>query len=145
MKKENYMNVKRAFVVALIGIIVMMMGCTGSKYSDLVEVNTKFVSAMEDYIAATGKATSAKDMAKAINDYADKVEKLAPQIKEVRGKYPELNTGGEVPEELEELDKKSQELGKQVAASYMNMMKYMMDPGVQKAQQRLNKAMMSMQ
>lgn len=139
------MNVNRAFVVTLIGIIVMMMGCTGSKYSDLMEVNIKFVSAMEDYIAATGKATSAKDVAKAVNDYADKVEELAPQIKEMQGKYPELNTSAEVPEELKALEKKSQKLGEQVAASYMNMMKYMMDPGVQKAQERLNKAMMSMQ
>jgi len=139
------MNVNRAFIVALIGIIAMMMGCTGSKYSDLVEVNTKFVSAMEDYIAATGKATSAKDMAKAVNDYADKVEKLAPQIKETRGKYPELMTSGEVPEELKAVEKKAQKLGEQVAASYMNMMKYMMDPDVQKAHQRLSNAMLSMQ
>ena len=139
------MNVKRAFVVALVGTIVMMFGCTGSKYSDLVDVNVKFVSAMEDYIAATGKATTAKDIAKAINDYADKVEELAPKIKEVQGKYPELNTGGEVPEELKAVEEKAQGLGQQVAASYMNMMKYMMDPGVQKAQERLNKAMMSMQ
>lgn len=145
MKKENYMNVKRAFVVALIGIIVMMMGCTGSKYSDMVEVNTKFVNAMEDYIAATGKATSAKDAAKAVNDYAEKVEKLAPQIKEMTGKYPELKTSSEVPEELKVLEKKAEGLGEQMAASYMTMMKYMMDPGVQKAQERLSKAMLSMQ
>ncbi|HPR51311.1 MAG TPA: hypothetical protein PLU81_05950 [Deltaproteobacteria bacterium] len=139
------MNVKRAFVFVLIGIIAMMIGCSGSKYSDLVDVNVKFVSAMEDYIAATGKATAAKDMAKAINDYADKVEELAPKIKETRGKYPELMSGGEVPEELKAVEKKAQGLSQQVAASYMNMMKYMMDPGVQKAQERLNKAMMSMQ
>ena len=41
--------------------------------------------------------------------------------------------------------KKAQALGQQVAASFMNMMKYMSDPGVQKAQERLSKAMMSMQ
>ena len=138
------MNVKRAMLLVLIGAIMMMAGC-GSKYNDLVEVNTEFVSAMEDYIDATGKAANAKDVAHAINAYADKIEKLAPQIKNVRGKYPELENTTEVPEELKSIEKKMQELEKKVADSYMNMMKYMMNPEVQKAQQRLSNAMMSMQ
>jgi len=143
-RMERQMNVKRAMLLVLIGAIMMMAGC-GSKYNDLVEVNTEFVSAMEDYIDATGNAATAKDVATAINAYADKIEKLAPQIKNVRGKYPELENTTEVPEELKSIEKKMQELEKKVADSYMNMMKYMMNPEVQKAQQRLSNAMMSMQ
>lgn len=138
------MNVKRALFLVLIGAIAMMTGC-GSKYSDLVEVNTKFISAMEDYITATGKASSAKEVAKAINAYADQMEKLAPQIKNVRGKYPELENTTTIPEELKSIEQKMQGLEKKVAASYMNMMKYMMNPEVQAAQQRLQNAMLGMQ
>ncbi len=139
------MSGKRALVLVLIGIIVVMMGCTGKKYGDVVEVNTQFIVAMEDYIDATGKATSAKDVAKAINLYADRIEKLAPQIKEMRGKYPELNDTASVPEELKDIERKSEELEKKVVGSYMNMMQYMMSSEVQGAMQRLQNAMLKMQ
>lgn len=139
------MNVKRAFVLALAGVIAIMMGCTGgSKYSDLVEVNTQFVGAMENYAEATGKAESAKDVANAINTFAEKVEQLAPKIKKVRDKYPELDTSGEMPEELKAIQKKAEGLQQQMTASYMNMMKYMSDPEVQNAHKRLSNAMLSM-
>jgi predicted nucleic acid-binding Zn-ribbon protein len=141
---ERDMNVKRTLYFVLIGIIVMMMGCT-SKYSDMIDVNTKFINAMEKYITSTGKADSAKDVAKAINEYSDQMEKLAPQMKKVRDKYPELKNNTDVPEELESLQKKTQGLEQKMTNSFMNMMKYMMDPDVQAAQERLQKAMIKMQ
>lgn len=139
------MSGKRALVLVLIGIIVVMMGCTGKKYGDLMDVNNQFIVAMEDYIDATGKATSAKDVAKAINQYADRMEKLAPQMKQLREKYPELNDASATPEELKAIDKRAQELEKKVVGSYMNMMQYMMNSEVQGAMQRLQNAMLKMQ
>jgi len=139
------MNVKSAVYFVLTGIIVIMMGCgSGSKYSDFVEVNTKFLGAMEAYITAMGEADSAKEVAKAINEYSDELEKIVPQIKKVMDKYPELQNTTEVPEELKSIERRSKDLEQKVANSYKNMMKYMMDPEVQAAQQRLQKAMLGL-
>ena len=132
-------------MMALMGLIVLTTGCTGNKYGDLIEVNTRFVVAMQDYIDATGKATNAAAMAEAIDDFAVQVEKLAPRMKEVRTKYPDLGSSTEVPKELKELEAKSKDLEQKIVASYMNMMQYMMDPKVQAAQQKLQQAMMKMQ
>ena len=121
--------------------MILLAGC-GGKYSDLVEVNTKFVNAMEEYITGMEKASSATEMAKAINTFADAVEELAPKMKKVREKYPELKNNGSVPEEMKPVQKKAEDLQNKVAGSFMNMMKYIMNPEVQAAQKRLQTAMM---
>ena len=129
----------------LVGIVLMMVACGGGKYNDVVEVNTRFVEAMQDYITSLDKAASAKEVAIAINWYADKIETLAPEMKAVQGKFTELaSQGKDVPVELKALQQKSEALQQQVVGSYMNMMKYMMDSEVQKAHKRLQEAMMKM-
>lgn len=129
--------------LVLIGFIVVLVGC-GSKYSDLVKVDTEYLNATDEYVTGMGKASSAKEMAKVINRYADKMEKLAPRLKEIRKKYPELKNNKTVPEELKPIVKKAEALQQKMAAGYLNMKKYMMDPDVQAAQQRLQTAMMGM-
>jgi hypothetical protein len=137
------MSVKRMLGLVLIGFIVVLVGC-GSKYSDLVKVDTEYLNATDEYVTGMGKASSAKEMAKVINRYADKMEKLAPRLKEIRKKYPELKNNKTVPEELKPIVKKAEALQQKMAAGYLNMKKYMMDPDVQAAQQRLQTAMMGM-
>lgn len=139
------MERKAAFVFVLMGLMVFTTGCTGKKYSDLVEVNTQFVDAMEDYLDATEKATTGKDMARAISDYAEKIEKIAPLMKEMRVKYSELSNPADLPEELQVLNERSAELEQKIMGSYMNMMKFIMDQDVQAAQQKLQNAMMKME
>jgi hypothetical protein len=137
------MSVKRMLGLVLIGFIVVLVGC-GSKYSDLVKVDTEYLNATDEYVTGMGKASSAKEMAKVINRYADKMEKLAPRLKEIRKKYPELKNNKTVPEELKPIVKKAEALQQKMAAGYLNMKKYMMDPDVKAAQQRLQTAMMGM-
>jgi hypothetical protein len=137
------MSVKRMAGLVLIGFIVVLVGC-GSKYNDLVKVDTEYLNAMDEYVTGMGKASSAKDMVKVIDRFADKMEKLAPRIKKTRSRYPELKNSETVPEELKHIVKKAEALKEKMEAGYMNMMKYMMDPGVQEAQQRLQIAMMGM-
>lgn len=147
--KQFYGNERRRMIVkktmgfVLIGLLLILVGC-GGKYSDLVEVNTEFVNAMEEYITGMEKASSATEMANAINTFADDVEVLAPKMKKVREKYPELKNNDTVPEELKPVQQKAEDLQNKVAGSFMNMMKYIMNPEVQAAQKRLQTAMMGM-
>ena len=138
------MRFSNVAVLMLVGVVLMAAACGGGKYNDVVEVNTRFVEAMQDYIISLDKATSAKEVAGAINRYADKIETLAPEMKAVRGKFPEVASNEDIPDELKALQQKSEELQQQVVGSYMNMMKYMMDTEVQKAHKRLQEAMMKM-
>jgi hypothetical protein len=137
------MNVKKMLGLVLIGFIVVLVSC-GSKYSDLVKVDTEYLNAMDEYVSGMGKASSAKEMVTVINRYADKMKKLAPRLKEIRNKYPELKSTETVPEELKPILKKAEAMKEKMAASFMNMMKYMQDADVQAAQQRLQTAMMGM-
>ena len=137
------MRVRKTPYLFLICVFVFMSGC-GSKYGDVIEANKKFVSAMEEYLSATGEADSAKEIAKAITIYAANLEKLVPELKQAMHKYPELEDTTKVPEELKDLQDQMGDLEEKTTKSFMNMMKYMMDPEVQAAQQKLQKAMMKM-
>jgi hypothetical protein len=84
-------------------------------------------------------------MADAIDAYAEKMEEIAPQMKAVIGKYPELKDNAKVPEELKALQERSAAMAEKIPASFMKAMKYVMDPEVQEAQKRLQQAMAKMQ
>ncbi|MGD9367418.1 MAG: hypothetical protein PVH87_17090 [Desulfobacteraceae bacterium] len=131
--------------LVLLGILVMV-GCGGSgDYDEVVAVNTKFIGAMETYLEDVEKADSASAMADAIDAYAEKMEEIAPQMKAVIGKYPELKDNAKVPEELKALQERSAAMAEKIPASFMKAMKYVMDPEVQEAQKRLQQAMAKMQ
>ena len=88
------------------------------------------------------KSGNAKDVAKAINHFADKMEAIMPRMKKLAEKYPELKDTSNVPEELRDSQKKAEAAGRKIAGSMMKIMPYMADPEVQKAQERMNAAMM---
>lgn len=126
--------------------ILAMVGCGGSgDYDEVVAVNTKFIDAMETYLEDIEKADSASVMADAIDAYAEKMEEIAPQMKAVVAKYPELKDNAKVPEELKALQERSAAMAEKIPGSFMKAMKYMMDPEVQGAQKRLQQAMAQMQ
>jgi hypothetical protein len=127
-----------------------MVGCGsgsggGGEYDEVVAVNTKFIDAMETYIGDVEKADSASGMAVAIDVYAEKMEEIAPQIKAVSAKYPELKNNATVPEELKALQERAAAMAEKIPDSFMKAMKYMMDAEVQEAQKRLQQAMAQMQ
>lgn len=129
----------------LVAIVVVLVACGGGKYSDLIEVGNQFADATEKYINAMDKADDASSVASATDAYADKIEKLAPQMRKMAEKYPELKDRSKVPEELKESRQRDDALGKKMAGAMMkSMMTYMKDPQARKAQQRLQKAMMLM-
>ncbi len=126
------------FVVSLF----LLNGCGGEKYADAKECNEEVIKVMDDYVAELDKSKNAADVAKAINGFADKMEALVPKMKKLAEKYPELEDTDNLPEELKESQAKAQAVGQKIAASMMKIMPYMSDPEVQKAQERMNAAMM---
>lgn len=134
---------KLVLVLMLICLMPFLSNC-GGKYDEVVSLNGEFVEVMEDYVENLDKADSAKTVAAAMNDFSDKMEDLAPRLKEMSQKYPELKDTKNLPDELRASQKKSEELGKRMAGSMMKMMQFMMSPEVQAAQQRMSQVMGSM-
>lgn len=139
------MRYKMLLVMAL-GSLLALFGCGGGQdYSDAVEINTKFVDAMESYIADIDKAENADDVAEAIEAYAQKVEELAPQMKAIAEKYPEWKDMDKVPEELKPIQEKAKQIASQIPNTFMKTMKYMTDAQVRDAHKRLQESMVKMQ
>ncbi len=76
-----------------------------------------------------------------MNSFADELEVLWPKMQKQAEKYPELKGGGEMPEELKELQKESTEMGMSMAGTFMKIGPYMRDSEVMKAQERIGKIM----
>ena len=120
----------------------LMNGCAG-KYGDVKKMNAEFVKTTEAYVAALDKAESAKDVAKAMNRYADELEKVWPKMRKLSEKYPELKDKDNPPKALEASQKEAEAVGKKMGGSFMKVMPYMKDPEVRKAQERLGRVMMN--
>lgn len=134
-----------SFGLAIV-IILTALGCGGGGYDDFVEVNTKFIDAMEVYLQDIDGAQDAQDVAAAMDRYAEKIESLAPEMKETASKYHTRWTDeSQVPEDVKALQEKSEAVAAKIPDSFMKAMKYMMDAQVQEAQMRLQQAMTKMQ
>jgi len=139
MKKMNKLIV---VVIVLLGFV---WGCGQGKYDDVVEVNDEFISVVQDYIDRLNKAQKGKDIAKAMNKYADAFKKIGPKMKEINEKYPELITAKDLPEKVKQSQAKATQIGMDLASSFMKIMQYMNDPEVVEAQKRMGDAMRSVQ
>ena len=135
---------KKTIIVLLLSLLplsTLIFGC-GEKYSDAKDITEKYIVLIEDYIAGLNKAENAKDVAKTINRFADGMEKIMPEMRKITEKYPELKDKSNPPDELKDTQKRAEEMGKKLVESMMQLMPYMMDKEVQKAQERLGKSMM---
>ena len=125
-------------------LIPLIAACGGGKYADCIKLNEEFLELMENYVTSIEKSDSAKEIAAAINCFADGMEVLGPKMKKMSKKYPELKDINNHPEELKSSQKKSEEIGKKFAGSFMKVVPYMKDPEVRAAQTRFSKAMQTM-
>lgn len=121
-------------------IIMCIAGCE-KKYSDVIKVNEEFAELTEAYVDNLENATSGKEVAQAMNRFSDGFEKLAPRMQEAITKYPELKDESNNPKELQESKKRTEEVGKRFAGSFMKMMPYMKDSEVQAAQKRMSEVL----
>ena len=137
------MKSKKVLISVLGVLAIVLLAACGGKYSDAVELSEKQLKFMETYADDLEKADSAEGLVAAMDEFAEKMEKLKPKAQALREKYPELYRGEKLPEEFAELQKKTEAVVTRMTAASMKTMQYMMDPKVQKAMMRMNNAMMS--
>ncbi|MBL0713082.1 MAG: hypothetical protein JJV98_05220 [Desulfosarcina sp.] len=126
---------------ALAGAIVMfsmLMACGGGKEAEARKIMADHAQIMETYAGSLEKAESAADCASAIDTFTDQMEKMMPRFKDFEKKHPDFfQAGGESPPGLEKEHQRMVHGTDKLQAASMNMIKYMMDPQVQSAMQRM--------
>lgn len=134
---KEIMVVTCSVLLALAGF-----GCKASgKYADYKDYMSDIIAANEDYISALEKSNSPKEVAEAITELGNKMEKITEAGESLQKKHPEMkaidrkNPPVELKEEFERFDQMTQRL----LTVSMKKMKYMMDPEVMKASQEMAK------
>ena len=140
MQKRNH-----GWLVAVLALtLAAMMGCSSEKYADINALMKAQTDAAEQYVSGLEKAENADDVAGVINTYTDNMKDLIPKVQEFWKKHPDLpsnpNEDG-TPDEYKKEMKRFQEAMGKIQSATMKLMKYMMDPKVQQAFQRMGKEM----
>lgn len=125
--------------VFIVGLIAC--GGGGGKYGEVTKIMEKSAKIMDNFVSNVEKADSGKEVAAAINSFADEMEKMKPKMKELEQKYPELKNQSNPPAELAPIMKKSQDMWQRMGAAMMKIGQYRNDPEVKKAQDRLERIM----
>lgn len=128
-------------VVLVVAVAVVLVACGGGKYDDVIEVQNNFASATEAYVNGMESAEDAPSIAKAMDNYAAAIEKLAPNFREIREKYPELEDTSKTPEELEDSQARMDSVAAKMAGAMMKSMMFIRDAEVSTAQKRLQEAL----
>ena len=134
-------------LVSTLLILLVLTACGGDKYADARDIMAEHAQVMEAYITGLESAADAAQCAATIDAYTAGMEKMIPRLKTFREKYPEMakgDDGGATPAEVEAEAKRLEELSARMPAATMNMMKFMSDPQVQAAMQRMTQAMQKM-
>ncbi|MBP7868147.1 MAG: hypothetical protein KA419_19630 [Acidobacteria bacterium] len=111
-------------------------------YSDIVEVLDRMSGMMERFSRSIQNATSARDVARAMNLLADQMESMKGDIQSVARRHPELGKLKDPPDEIKpaffRLMKSAGAMqGPEMAKKLQN---YAQDPEVQQAAMRMVKA-----
>jgi len=134
---RKFLSVGAAAMLLLIAAVCQ----AGDKYEEARQLFDEYVPALETYLDVVEKAESAPVCARAINTLADEAEELAPKLRELNRKYPELQYEQSVPPRYAELEKKADALGERFGRSFIRVARFMKDPAVAKANDRLITAM----
>jgi hypothetical protein len=120
-------------VLAIVGLAILY-ACGGGG-DDPKAVLGEFLDAMDGYMDGMAKAESADDVVKAIEKSIGKMKALAPKMKALAEKYPELKMkpGNKLPPEFKEFEERMTEMGTKMMGAMGKAMKYMKDPKVVEA------------
>jgi len=137
----------RLLAVLLLLTLPSFFSCGKDKYAEARDILAEHADVMEAYITGLENAANAGDCAATIDAYTAGMEKLIPRLKKFQETYPELakgSAGDETPPEVKKEAERLQALGSRMPAATMNMMKYMGDPQVQAAMERMTRTMQKM-
>jgi len=116
------------------------------KYAEVGPVMDKFIGSSEKLAEAIGKATSADEVAAALDAATATLTELAPKMKAIGEKFPEFKTQENPPAELKPfMDRIEALMGKMMTAMTGNAAQFLQDPKVVAAQERYNAAQALMQ
>lgn len=138
---------KLLLVALMVVAMLAVAGCGSDKYADAKSLLKDQANAAESYVTGLEKAGNADEVAKVINKYTDDMKGLIPRIKAFREKYPELTssaTAESVPEDVKVEMQRVKEASGKIQSATMNLMKYMLEPKVQQAFQRMGKELGAM-
>ena len=136
MKRTIY-----AVVAILISVLIALNVAACKKkgrYDDLKEYLEDLIAANEEYLQAVERAGSATEMVKAINEMTDKSADLAKRAEKIKKQYPNLTEiSKNPPPELKGEYARLNALAERLLGITGKMMKYMMDPVVMEATQKM--------
>jgi len=127
--------------------ILFVAGCFGlmvhgsDKYSKVKPIIKEMADTLEKFIVDLEKAENAGAVAEALDVYSKATVEIAPKVKKMMEKYPELKDETMRPKELKPLLDKMDELAKKLMGVYEKIGKYASDPKVKAATKRWEKAM----
>ena len=135
--------------VSVVFLLLFGLAVYGSGvYSEFKLLMEKVVMSLEKLTAGLEEAEDADDVAAALDSYTNDILPLAPKMKELIKKYPELRElqdENTCPEELRPVMKKIDKLGKRMVGGLVKIQEYANDAKVKAAQIRWLKAMAALE
>ncbi|MGD8538626.1 MAG: hypothetical protein PVI66_07910 [Candidatus Aminicenantes bacterium] len=129
---------KKVLYLFLCGICVMgLLNCGEGKYADAKKVTVKYLDAMEAFASAVENADSSEVLVSAVDEFAEKMDELRPEMEVIGKKYPELTDAAIPPAEMEDLAHRMNTLSQRLIAAQSKLMEYSSDLEVQQALQKL--------
>ena len=133
----------KKFVLGVI-VLTLLAGSAvyaGGKYANIKPVIEDMARVFEKFVTGLEKAENADAVAAALDYHSKAMIALAPKMKEIMKKYPELKDEKTHPEELKPLLTKMDELAKKMMGAFGKIGQYTKDPKVQEAMKRWENAM----
>jgi|GEM_PF-599573 len=137
----------KRFVLGVI-VLTLLAGSAiyaGGKYTEVEPVLAEMLKVFEKFVTGLEKAENADAVAAALDYHAKTAITLAPKMKEIMKKYPELKDENSHPEELKPLLTKMDELIKRMVVMYGKIGQYTKYPKVKEAFNRWQEAMKTME
>jgi hypothetical protein len=136
---------KKVALFAVVGLIVFAgVVYGGGKYAEIKPILEKMAASLEKFVTDMEKAENADAVVAGLDAFTDVMKKLAPEMREILKKYPELKDEKTHPEELKPLLKKMDELGKKLFGVMGKIQQFANDPKVKEANNRFMAAMAAM-
>jgi len=126
-----------AWILPALGLLLLIPACGGGADGPR-QVFEAQLDMMDGLAASMEKAASADDVAAALNQACDRMEKILPQMQALMEKMPELKNAGPngLPEALKDLEPRLKASAMKMVGAMMKAMPHMQDPKVQAAQKR---------
>jgi len=132
---------KSTVVFFTVVLIAGFTACGGGKYGDAKKVIARSNKMVEGFLTKMEKAESGKEVAAALKAFTKDMKEIAPEMKKLQEKYPDMANSQSVPPELGEEGKKMMEVWSKMGSVMMKIQQYADDADVQAAQKEFQNVM----